>query len=188
MRVEPLPRATASSSRTTSRAATIPKEYHPADPEGHDGSARRRNSRRLPDGRTSRLRCSTAAITTSTRRKWRSRSAGSMAIKEACRRPSRSCWSRSWRWKWWCRKSTWAPSIGDLISRRGQHRRHGNPGDHADHSSRCVPLSRDVRVCDRTSLAHAGTRQFHHALRRYEEVPRSVSEEIVNKIQGKITK
>ena len=22
--------------------------------------------------------------------------------------PSRCCWSRSWRWKWWCRKSTWA--------------------------------------------------------------------------------
>ncbi len=36
--------------------------------------------------------------------------AGSMASRKRPGAPSRCCWSRSWRWKWWCRKSTWATS------------------------------------------------------------------------------
>ncbi len=36
--------------------------------------------------------------------------AGSMGFKEAANGPGRCCWSPSWTWKWWRRRTSWAKS------------------------------------------------------------------------------
>ena len=100
-------------------------------------------------------------------------------------RPSRCCWSRSWRWKWWFRKSTWATVIGDLNSRRGQLEGMEIRGT-TQMIRASVPLSAKCSVtrpsCVRARRAAAVS---PCTSREYEEVPESVAEEIVSRVQGK---
>jgi elongation factor G len=67
------------------------------------------------------------------------------------------------------------PVIGDLNSRRGQMEGMEMRGNHADHQGDGAAVG-DVRLRDRAALAHAGPRQFHHALSQYEEVPKHIAE------------
>ena len=86
----------------------VPKEYIKPDRSGHQGSAGRRNPGRVPDVRPQGhalrrqlSRCGFVGNGLQDRRL-----AGHQGGASA--RPSRCCSSPSWRWKWWCRKSTWA--------------------------------------------------------------------------------
>ena len=67
---------------------------HQADRPGHQGSHGRRRSRRLRNGRRQGHRCTTAAITMSTRTKWPSRSPVRWRSRKPRARPARCCWSR----------------------------------------------------------------------------------------------
>ncbi|MBI2680047.1 MAG: elongation factor G [Candidatus Solibacter usitatus] len=76
---------------------------------------------------------------------------------------------------------------GDLISRRGQLE--GTEIQGATQVIRAsVPLSEMFGYATELRSRTQGRGSFTMHFSRYEEVPRSVSEEIVNKIQGKITK
>ena len=63
--------------------------------EGVRGQHGRRHAGRLSRCWTSSSRCWTAASTRSTRRRWRSRSRPRRPTASRCRKPARSCWSRS---------------------------------------------------------------------------------------------
>jgi elongation factor G len=76
---------------------------------------------------------------------------------------------------------------GDLISRRGQLE--GTEIQGTTQVIRAsVPLSEMFGYATELRSRTQGRGSFTMHFSRYEEVPRSVSEEIVNKIQGKITK
>ena len=72
--------------------------------------------------------------------------------------------------------------MGNLASRRGSSRRKIAAVRRS--SGRACPFG-NVRLRDRPPLAHAGPRHLLDALSRYEEVPRSVAEEIIARVQGK---
>ena len=76
------------------QGGTIPKEFIPAIEKGVRGGARRRHSGRLSDGGRESGGSSTALITKSIRRKWRSRSAAPSASRKPAAKPSRCCWNR----------------------------------------------------------------------------------------------
>ena len=102
---------------------------------------------------------STAAITTSTRRKWRSRSAGSICAQGSVPQGQAGA-ARAGD----ARRSGGAGRVhgsvnGDLISRRGRLEGMELRGG-TQIIKAMVPLSEDVRLCDRSALAHAGPRQL----------------------------
>ena len=72
-----------------------PEGVHPVDRRRHPGRAAVRRPRRLPDGRHAGDARLTARTTTSTRRRWRSRSPARWRSRRRPRRPSPSCSSRS---------------------------------------------------------------------------------------------
>ena len=77
------------------KGGNIPKEYIPAIEKGFRETAASRLAGRLPDHRL-RDRCSTTApTTTSTRRRWRSKSPAAPRCAKSRRRPASSCSSRS---------------------------------------------------------------------------------------------
>ena len=101
---------------------------------------------------------STAAITTSTRRKWRSRSAASICAKEAFRKAKPVLLEPVMRVEVVVPDEYMGAVNGDLISRRGRLEGTEIAGRHADHQGDGA-AERDVRLCDRAAFAHAGTRQ-----------------------------
>ena len=72
-----------------------PEGIYPVGREGHARDRRDRLADRLPDHRLRRSSCSTASITTSIRRRWRSRSPAAARCAKRRRRPASSCSSRS---------------------------------------------------------------------------------------------
>jgi elongation factor G len=78
------------------------------------------------------------------------------------------------------------PVNGDLISRRGRIGRHEILG-----TTQIIKAWCRCRKCSAmrpSCVPHAGPRQFYDALRQYEEVPKNIAEEIVSKVQGKVTR
>ena len=139
-------------------AATIPKEFIPAIEKGVGRSARARHSGRLSDvGRQGR-RCSTAIITMSIRRKWRSR----FALRSASRKPARKAkpvlLEPVMRVEVVVPDEYMGPVNGDLISRRGRLEGTEILGTHAHHQGDGSAVG-NVRLRDRAALAHAGPRQ-----------------------------
>ena len=72
--------------------------------------------------------------------------------------------------------------MGDLSSRRGQIKRmEARGGTQVINGARAAVG--DVRLRDEPALDDAGPRQLLDAVRRYEEAPQNVSEEVVAKVQ-----
>ena len=67
------------------------------------------------------------------------------------------------------------------------HRRHGTAGDHADHQG-MVPLSEMFGYATEFRSRTQGRGSFTMHFGKYEEVPGAIAEEIVSKVQGKITR
>ena len=86
----------------------IPREYIQPTNQGIQSALDVRRARRLPDGRRQGDASSTASTTTSTRRRWRSRSPARWRSARPPRWPSRCCWSRSCRSRSSRPRSTWA--------------------------------------------------------------------------------
>ena len=76
------------------KGGSIPEGIYPGRREGRSRVARRRHSGRLSDGGHQSRAVSTALITMSIRRKWRSRSAVPSASRKPAGKPSRCCSSR----------------------------------------------------------------------------------------------
>ena len=150
--------ARATCSRTRLSAASVPKEYIPANRQGHPGCARalafwpatpsRTSSVELIDGSYHDVDSSEAAF----------KVAGSMAIKEALkqvRAPLSS--SRSWPLRLRPPKST--PASSWATSRQPPR---PDPGPGAAWQRRIasaakVPLGQHVRLCNRPAQWHAGS-------------------------------
>ncbi len=114
--------------------------------------------------------------------------AGSIAIKEAAGGPNRCCSSRSWRSKWWFPKSTWATVIGDLISAAAAASRAWSCAVPRSIIKAMVPLSEMFGYATDVRSRTQGRGSFTMHFGKYEEVPGSLAEEIVSKVQGKTTK
>jgi elongation factor G len=107
IRIEPLPGGGFEFENEIT-GGSVPKEYIGPTEVGHEGSAGRRHAGRLPDvgpqGDAVRRQLSRRGfLGNGVQDRRLDGDQGSRAG-----RPSRCCWSRSWRWKWWFRKSTWA--------------------------------------------------------------------------------
>ena len=81
---------------------------HQAGRRGDQGSAHARRARRLPDRRRADRALRRLVSTTSTRRRWRSRSPARWRSRMPRRRRSPCCSSRSCGSKWSCPRTTWA--------------------------------------------------------------------------------
>ena len=135
----------------------------------------------------SKCRCSTAPITTSTRRKWRSRSAVRSASKKRCRKAKPVLLEPVMAVEVVVPDEYMGPVNGDLISRRGQLEGteiHGT----TQMIKRSVPLSEMFGYATELRSRTQGRGSFTMHFSRYEEVPKSVAEEIVTRVQGKVTK
>ena len=76
---------------------------------------------------------------------------------------------------------------GDLISRRGRLEGMEIARYHADHQGDGAAVG-DVRLCDRIcARARRAAAAFTMHFGQYEEVPASIAEEIISKVQGKVT-
>ena len=185
LRVEPLPGQASSSSSTRFTAASIPKEFITAVEKGIAEALEGGVLAGYPDVQHQGRRVSTAAITTSTRRKWRSRSAGSICVKEACRKAKPVLLEPVMRSKWWSGR-VHGSVIGDLISRRGRIEGTEIAGRHADHQvdgSAVEMFGYATELRSRTQ----GRGSFHDALRPVRRsAAQSIAEEIVSKVQGKV--
>ena len=142
-----------------------PEGVHPVGRRRHPAVARRGRARRVPHRRRAGDPASTASTTTSTPRRWRSRSPARWPSRRPSARPSRCCSSRSCRSRSSRPTSTWATSSATstpgAASVGGMDQR-GN--------SQIVQRPRaalgDVRVLHRPALAHPGSGHLLDAVRQ----------------------
>ncbi len=112
---------------------------------------------------------------------------GSICIKEAARRAKPVLLEPVMAVEVVVPEEYMGPVNGDLISRRGQLE--GTEVQGATQIIKAsVPLSEMFGYVNELRSRTQGRGSFTMHFSRYEEVPKSVSEEIVNKVQGKVTK
>ncbi len=111
--------------------------------------------------------------------------AGSMAFKEAARKAKPVLLEPVMAVEVTVPEEYMGTIIGDLNSRREKNRRHGDGWHHAGHpgprfrSARCSVTPTHMRSSTQ------GRANYSMQFKQYEEAPRSVSEEIIAKVQGK---
>ena len=153
--------------------------------EGRGRVARRRRARRLPaverEDRRVRRRLSRSRLVA----KWRSRSAAPSAAKEAFRKAKPVLLEPVMRVEVVVPDEYMGSVNGDLISRRG--RLEGTEILGATHIIKAmVPLSEMFGYATELRSRTQGRGAFTMHFGQYEEVPKSVAEEIISKAQGKV--
>ncbi len=112
---------------------------------------------------------------------------GSICVKEACRRAKSVLLEPVMAVEVVVPEEYMGPVNGDLISRRGQlEGTEVQGGTQVIKAS--VPLSEMFGYVNELRSRTQGRGSYTMHFSRYEEVPKSVSEEIVSKVQGKVTK
>jgi elongation factor G len=112
---------------------------------------------------------------------------GSICVKEACRRAKSVLLEPVMAVEVVVPDEYMGPVNGDLISRRGQLE--GTEIQGSTQMIRAsVPLSDMFGYARELRSRTQGRGSFTMHFARYEEVPRSIAEEIVAKVQGKVTK
>ena len=110
--------------------------------------------------------------------------AGSMAFKEAARRPSRCCSSRSWRVEVVTPEDYMGDVMGDLSQPPRPRRGHGAAGQHPGRPGPGAAVG-DVRLRYRPPFADPGPGHVHDAVRLVPAGARSDrQEEIVKRVRG----
>ena len=161
----------------------IPKEYIPAVDAGHPRGDGVRRARRLPDGRRAGRRSPTARTTTSTPRRWRSRSPARWRSRRRRARRSPVLLEPIMAVEVVTPEDYMGDVIGDLSSRRGKVEGMEQRGTSQVIRAQ-VPLSdmfgyaTDLR--SRTQGRATYTMQFNS----YQEVPESIAREIVARATG----
>ena len=156
------PRARASNSRTTSRAATSPRNSFRPIEKGVVEALEGGILAGFPmvdlkvsvfDGAYHEVDSSEMAF----------KICSSICVKEACRKAKPVLLEPVMAVEVVVPEEYMGPVNGDLISRRGQLEGTEIQATTQMIRAECA-AERNVRVCDRSALAHAGTRQLHHAL------------------------
>ena len=153
-----------------------PEGVHPLGRPGHPAGPRPPACSPATPRSTCGPPWSTARTTTSTRRRWRSRSPAPWRSRRRPARPSPSCSSRSWRVEVVTPEDYMGDVIGDLSSRRGRIERHGaagqQPGDPGP-GARCrrcsvtLPTSvRGPRAAPRTPCSSTPTSRCRRRSRK----------------------
>ena len=141
-----------------------PEGVHPLRRPGHPGVAHRGRARRLPDSSTCGSRSRTARTTTSTRRRWRSRSPARWPSRRRPARPTPVLLEPIMAVEVVTPEDYMGDVIGDLSSRRGQVEGMEQRGNSQVVRAQ-VPSVGDVRLRYRPSFAHPGPRHVHDAVR-----------------------
>ncbi len=163
--------------RARGRLRVRRQDHRRGDPEGVHPGGRRRDPRgdelrrpgRVPDRRRPGHARPTAPTTTSTRRRWPSRSQVRWPSKRRCGQPIPCCWSPSWRSRWSLPRTTSATSsatcrpvgAGSRAWNSGARATSCGPRSHCPICSAtlptCVPAP---RVARRTRCSSTPTRRF----------------------------
>ena len=157
---------------------------HQADRRRDQGSAHARRARRAIRSTTCGSSCTTARTTTSTRRKWRSRSPVRWRSRTRPRRRSRCCSSPIMRVEVVVPKEHMGDVMGNLSSRRGHIQSQEDRGGTQIINAR-VPLSEMFGYATDLRSRTQGRATYSMHFDRYEPAPNHVSEEVVARVQGK---
>ena len=187
LRVEPLPPATDFEFENEITGGTIPKEYIKPIEEGVNEALEGGVLAGYPDVGREGDAVSTAAITKSTRRKWRSRSAGSICAQGSVPQGQAGA-ARAGHGVEVVVPEEYM-GVGD---RRPEfaaraHRRHGDcaaPRRSSRRWCRCRKCSATPPSCVRARRAAAASRCTSGSTKKCRSV---IAEEIVSKVQGKVT-
>ena len=185
LHVEPAP-GRASCSKMKIKGGNIPKEFIPAIEKGVVEALEGGIHRRLSRWSMSRSRVLDGAYHDVDSSEMAFKICSSICVKEACRKAKPVLLEPVMAVEVVVPEDTWAGN-GDLISRRGRLEGTEIQGDHSDHQGQRA-AERNVRLCDRSSFAHAGPRQFHHALRAVRRSSQEYRRGNRSRIQGNVTK
>ena len=109
--------------------------------------------------------------------------AGSIASRRPAARPTRSCWSRSWPSRWSPPRTTWATSSATCRPGAARSRAWSSGATRRSSAPRCrwPRCSGTLPIFGRAPRGGRPTRMQFHS---YQEVPESVSKEIVARVRG----
>ena len=161
----------------------IPKEYIPSVDAGIQEALTGGVLAGYPMVDVARHRSPTARTTTSTRRRWRSRSPVRWRSRRRPARPTRSCSSRSWRSRSSRPRTTWATSSATSPAGEARSKGWSSAAPARSSAPRCpsqrcsvtLPTSvRGPKVARRTPCSSTRTRKC----------PESISKEIIARVRG----
>ena len=156
---------------------SVPKEFIPAVEKGLEGQLTLGRARRLPGGRSSRSRWSTAPPTTSIRRRWRSRSRARAAMREALQKGGPVLLEPIMKVEVVTPEDYTGSVIGDLNSRRGQIQGQDMRGN-ANVITAMVPLANMFSYVNNLRSMSQGRATFTMQFDHYAEVPKAIAEEV----------
>ena len=125
----------------------------------------------------------TAPSTTSTARRWRSRSPARSASRRPAGRPTPSCWNPSCPSRWSRPRYYMGDVIGNLSSRRGKVEGMEQRGNSQVVRAQ-VPLAEMFGYATDLRSRTQGRATYSMQFNSYQEVPESVSTEIVARVRG----
>ena len=161
----------------------IPKEYIPAVDKGIQEAIDVRRPRRLPGRRHQGQARRRLATTRSTRSEMAFKIAGSMGIKEALRKSGPVLLEPMMEVEVNTPEEFMGDVMGDLSSRRG-HIEGMEPRGNAQIIRAKVPLSEMFGYATDLRSRTQGRASYTMQFKAYEQVPKSIAEEIVSKSQG----
>jgi elongation factor G len=174
--LEPGEPGRATSSRQDRRRLD-PEGVHPGRREGHQGSARLAACSPATRWSTSRSSCTTARTTTSTRRKWRSRSPARWRSRRRCKKAKPVLLEPIMKVEVVTPEDYMGDVIGDLNSGAARSGHGDSARQRAGHQRDGAAVG-DVRLRERPALDDPGPRHYTMQFDHYEEVPQNVAREI----------